>query len=133
MEKGLQAVLDLLRAALLSLRAVYLFGSAAAGRLRDESDIDLAVLADRPLASSERLDLSARCARLLSRDVDLVDLYGASPVLLFQVLEGGQVLYRRDDTELAHFETTALARYCAWNEERRELVDDIVTRGSIHG
>lgn len=132
MEPDVALAIDELRAALPDLRAVYLFGSAAADVLREDSDIDLAVLAGRPMTLRDRLELGARCALRLYREVDLVDLFNATPVLLRQVLESGRLVYARSEPEVAQFETTALSRYCAWNEERRGLIDDILTRGSIY-
>ena len=62
----------------LSPDAVYLFGSAGEGRLRPDSDVDLAVLVSNPMAPAQRWALTAQLADLVRRDVDLVDLRRAS-------------------------------------------------------
>jgi predicted nucleotidyltransferase len=50
----------------------YLFGSAARGQERPNSDIDLLVKFDRPIKLVEQLDLMVRLSRLAGRDVDVV-------------------------------------------------------------
>ena len=57
-------------------REVYVFGSAATGRLREGSDIDLAVAG---LPPERFLEAMGRAARALRRPVDLVDLDEANP------------------------------------------------------
>jgi len=53
----------------LGLQAVYVFGSAARGDMTSESDVDLAVLADRSLDPVARWHIQERIAAKLGRDV----------------------------------------------------------------
>lgn len=57
-------------------REVYVFGSAANDRLREDSDVDLAVAG---LPPERFLEAMGRAARALHRPVDLVDLDEANP------------------------------------------------------
>lgn len=57
-------------------REVYLFGSAASGDLREDSDIDLAVAGLPPERFFEAL---GDAADILGRPLDLVDLDEATP------------------------------------------------------
>ncbi|OGA49743.1 MAG: hypothetical protein A3G25_05390 [Betaproteobacteria bacterium RIFCSPLOWO2_12_FULL_63_13] len=81
-----------------------LFGSAARGELRAASDI--AVAAERPLASEMRYRIIQAIAAVGGRPVDLVDLKTARGVLLARALQGrelfcdsvrakGEALFRR--------------------------------------
>lgn len=103
------SALERLRATLERSRAVrlaYLFGSAARGDDRDGSDVDVAALLDDPSARDclhERLELAA------GREVDLVLLDRAPPLLLAQILREGAVLVSRDEGERAAFEVRARA------------------------
>jgi predicted nucleotidyltransferase len=115
------------------LIAVYLFGSRARGDARPGSDVDVAVLAARPLGAGTRFAVQEELARLLGRDVDLVDLRAASAVMRVQVLEHGEVLYSDTSGRRAAFEMLALAGYARLNEERRAIIDDVRARGSVHG
>lgn len=125
------AILSRLRQTVPGLLAVYQFGSTATGTARADSDLDLAVLAGEPLPFEIRLSLIGELSEIARREVDLVDLRRVLIVLVRQVLEDGRLLYARDNTAVAHFETTALARYCALNEERREVIEAITARGSV--
>jgi predicted nucleotidyltransferase len=102
--------------------AVYLFGSAAAGRLRPDSDVDLALLPSGPLQASARLALQNDLAELLGRDVHLVDLSSASSVLAKEVIAGGRVIAMNDPRRRAEFEMYALSDYARLNEERAPVL-----------
>ncbi|MEZ5486120.1 MAG: nucleotidyltransferase domain-containing protein [Steroidobacteraceae bacterium] len=72
------------------------FGSAADDRLRPDSDVDVAVLADAPLSTARRQALIAQLAEEFGRPVDLVDMRTAGPVVLGEVLAKGRRLVCRD-------------------------------------
>lgn len=78
------------------VQAVYVFGSRAARTERPDSDLDLAVLAARPLGPVERFDAQGALAAHLHLDVDLVDLRSASTVMRAEVLRTGTVLLDPD-------------------------------------
>jgi uncharacterized protein len=115
------------------VRTIYLFGSAAEGRLRADSDVDLAVLAAGPIAPELLFDTAETCARHLGREVDLVDLQTAPLVLQAQIVGRGRRLAGLGDPrEAAFFENQVMSRYCAFIEERGPLMDEVVRRRSIH-
>lgn len=89
-----------------AVRLAYLFGSIARGDDRDDSDVDLAVLLD-DRSCRDRLQEELEAAA--GRDVDLLLLEGAPPLLLAEVLREGSVLVRRDEDERAEFELRARA------------------------
>ncbi len=129
----LSALIDILRRELPDLHAVYLFGSAATGDLRPESDVDLAVLLPSILPPLRRWEIQETLAATLGRNVDLVDLRSASTVLKAQIITTGVVAYDPAWTERAFFEATQLSAYARLQEERRGILEDIHARGSIHG
>jgi len=76
----------------------YLFGSQAEGGVMPLSDIDLAVLFPYSVMRPERFDRQLRlisdCGRLFRRDdVDVVVLNDAPPLLTFEVVRHGKMLY----------------------------------------
>ncbi|HKV10967.1 MAG TPA: nucleotidyltransferase domain-containing protein [Thermoanaerobaculia bacterium] len=75
---------SLLRAA--GAREVYLFGSMAEGREREDSDVDLAVSGLPPEIFYATM---ARLSNLFERDVDLVDLDDPSPFVAYLKEKGG--------------------------------------------
>ena len=128
-----EAALGHLRAALPGLQALYLFGSAASGEARPGSDLDLALLADRPLAADERFDLEQDLALLLGREVDLVDLLAASTVMRMQVISTGRLLWEANRYRRELFEVTVYSAYARLNEERRGILEDIRREGRVYG
>jgi predicted nucleotidyltransferase len=75
------------------LLVVILYGSQAAGCAHSGSDVDLAVLYDKPLTFDHRCELMGRLEKALKAEVDLVDLYSLHGVILKQILTKGRVLY----------------------------------------
>lgn len=115
-----------------SIRAIYLFGSWGTPNARPESDIDLAVLASRPLPEKTRWALAQELALLASRDVDLLDLLSASTVMRFQIVAHGRRVYCADEAVCANFESWVFSAYARFNEERREILQDIRQRGRVY-
>jgi predicted nucleotidyltransferase len=122
-----------LRRAVAGLAAVYRFGSSADGSEHRSSDTDIALLAQRPLAPAVRFSLQERLASLLKRDVDLVDLAAASPVMAIQVIGHGQVILDAHPVERGLFEDRVLGAYARLNEERRGILARIREEGTVYG
>lgn len=74
------------------LDALWVYGSAATGTAGPRSDLDLAGLFRGRPAPEDVLDAAAELAGHLGRDVDLVDLDRATPILAMQVLRHGRLL-----------------------------------------
>lgn len=113
--------------------AIYRFGTADTSDQRPDSDLDLAVLPAHPLDSVFRWELAQELATLAHRDVDLVDLLSASTVMRAQVIARGERLFCGDERACATFEDYAFSAYARLNEERREILKDIVERGTVYG
>lgn len=69
-----------------------LFGSAARGQERPDSDVDLAVAAGCALTAEEKMALVEALAERTGRPIDLVDLRTAPEPLLGQILRHGRRL-----------------------------------------
>ncbi len=74
------------------LDALWLFGSEAVGSAGPFSDIDLAGLFRSRLSALDLLEARHVLGALLGRDVDLVDLERASPIVAMQVFRHGRLL-----------------------------------------
>ncbi len=83
------------------LKMAILYGSATNGKMRVDSDVDIAILLDRPLSADKKMELVARLERELQRDVDLVDLFFLNGTILRQVLIKGRVLIQKKRGALA--------------------------------
>ena len=72
------------------------FGSVAQGRERADSDLDIAVAADKPLTAVEKMDIITALAEQTGRPVDLIDLNGVAEPLLGQIVRHGRRLLGSD-------------------------------------
>lgn len=90
--------------------AAYLFGSLVQKRAHPRSDIDVAVLLtlmDSEAAFYRRLRLMEQLRPYADREVDVIVLNDAPPLLQNQVLQYGQLLYERDRAARVEFEVRA--------------------------
>jgi predicted nucleotidyltransferase len=93
------------------LKLAILYGSAATGKMRSGSDVDIALLFDSPLGAERKMELISRLESELQRDVDLVDLFDLSGTILKQVLHKGRVLVQTQSGAL-----TGLVRKMIYNQ-----------------
>lgn len=91
------------------LALVVLFGSAARGRVRPDSDVDVAVLTDS--AADLESAFLALAPVFMTERLDLVDLRRAGPLLAFQVARSGLLLYERSPGAFRQFQSLASRRY----------------------
>ena len=129
----IESLIERLRAETPGLLAVYRFGSWGTPDERADSDVDIAVLAETPLAPEHCWDIAQRLAVRLGRDVDLVDLRGASTVLAARIVSQGERLFCSEETVCEAWEDYVYAAYARLNEERRAIIRDIEARGSVYG
>lgn len=115
---------EIILAALAPFRpaAIYFFGSAATGRERPDSDLDLAFLPSAPVEPLARFEASQALADGLRREVDLVDLSTATTVMAKEVIRTG-ILISESMPALRHdFEMRTLSDYARLNEERQPVL-----------
>lgn len=91
---------EVLRAEL-GLKLAIIYGSTATGKMRPNSDVDIALLFDHPLDAEQKMTLMSRLESELGRDVDLVDLFALNGTILKQVLTKGRVLIQTTSGALA--------------------------------
>jgi len=72
------------------------FGSVASGQAHAQSDLDLAVIAAKPLQAAEKIQIIEALALATGRPVDLVDVHFAPQPLLGQVLKHGRRILGSD-------------------------------------
>jgi predicted nucleotidyltransferase len=78
------------------IRFAVVFGSMARGTETPDSDLDVAVQADRPLTPEQRISITEALALVFNRPIDLIDVRTVGQPLLYQIIAGGiQVLGAR--------------------------------------
>jgi len=96
--------------------AGYLFGSQAEGRRTGLSDIDIAVLLPENIPRDNYFDLRLQMTLdlmeiLHENDIDVIILNETPPLLKYQVIVKGKVLYCRDELARNSFEVRAILEY----------------------
>ena len=75
------------------IKLAFLIGSFAKGTARKDSDVDVAILFERHPGVTDVSGLKEKLLLLLKKDVDLVVLDAAGPVMKMQVLKSGILLH----------------------------------------
>ena len=82
------------------LKLAFLYGSAVNGKMRPDSDVDIAVLFDHPLGAGQKMALGACFEEALLKTIDLVDLFSLSGTILKQILCEGRVVVKKNTEDL---------------------------------
>lgn len=116
--------------------AVYLFGSAAEGRMHGESDIDLAIVPRSPDARARRLDILTDLARLGFCNVDLVFLDTDDIVLKYEAVRLNRIVYQTDDFDPGEMYSRVVRQYLdflPYLEVQRRAYKERILHGSGRG
>jgi predicted nucleotidyltransferase len=107
----------------LSPKLIYIFGSMVKNRVRNDSDIDIAILTEKQIDEYKLYMISQKLADELKREVDIVDLKNASTVFKAEILRNGKLIYNSDNQEKMHFQLGILQDYVFLNERRQEIIN----------
>lgn len=114
----------------MSLRLLILYGSYASGDATEESDIDLAFIADEEMdAYRVRVKLASELAALMHvESVDLVDLKSVDDVFRFVIVSTGSIIFQEGDFD--PYLDLAYTKYLQLNDDRREILENYSERFS---
>jgi len=106
--------------------SAYVLGSAAEGRMRADSDLDIAVLAagGTGIPPADLLELSAKLSLAAGRTVDLGVLSAKNLIYASQVLLKGMRFFCRDAFAADLAAATLLGLAVQFHFERKEVVDE---------
>jgi len=117
------------------VQAVYLFGSYGTDQAWADSDVDIAVLLPHEKSSEAGCllmsDLRFELERLLGKGVDLINLRQVPTVLQKEIVMADRRIEQADEYAADEFEMLTLSYYQKLNEERREILDEILASGRI--
>ena len=125
------ALVELLRAELSGVLAVYLFGSQASGLANDDSDTDIAVLVAGYSDPVTLFELAGKLGDIVRTPVDLVDFRAATTVLQAQILNEGRALWRAH-SDVESYEAGVLRDKYDLDIRRQAQLDEIKERGSVY-
>ncbi len=110
---------------------VFVFGSVMRGRQGPESDVDVAVLFEKVPTAHRLQSLRDDLSGLLGRDVDIVVLNTASPIVRMQVLKHGTLVHRASESIFTSFFVRTVSEYYDLKQIRKQCEEEIL-RGRIY-
>mgnify|MGYP006303244411 CR=1 FL=1 len=113
------------------IAAAYVLGSAVTGRLRHDSDIDIALLPmdEQGISMQERLGLAGELAARLKMPVDIGVITARNLVYAREAIMNGRriLTLHKDHTEAA--ETRLLGSYLTFRQDRKAVEDSYRATG----
>jgi len=109
----------------------FLFGSFASKHIRPSSDVDIGIFFRTVPDVYATNDLIEKLSSLLQREVDLIVLNHASPVLKMQVLKTGMLIYVSDRKYFHQFFVDRVNQYDDLKRIRKNCEDSIL-KGRIY-
>ena len=89
----------------------YIFGSYAKGNIRKDSDIDIAIYLKDNIYTYEYLDMKMELSEVLKREVDLVILNDATPLLKYEIYRNNILLFAHDKSMENRYKVKTLFEY----------------------
>jgi len=89
----------------------FIFGSYVKGRDKRESDLDVAVFFNNPPEGLDLLGYINKLSDILEKDVHLIVLNNASPMLRHQVVKYGIRLIKKDESLYTRFREKTMTDY----------------------
>lgn len=119
-----------------NLQGIYLFGSSMTDNEWPDSDVDIALLL--PPDSSGHTgnlamsDCAGELARVLGKEVDLLNARTVSTVFRKEIVTTGRLLYCTDRYAVDEFEMLTLSFYQKLNEERHGIIEAALASGRFY-
>lgn len=118
-----------------SCQAIYLFGSFGTSHQAAESDVDIALLFSPQESKAIKLIQFSDCQQqlcvLLKKEVDLINLRSVSTVFQNEIITEGRLIDCQDERATDEFEMLVLSLYQKLNEERKEILEEIIQSGKV--
>lgn len=94
------------------IKLAYVLGSAVSGRVKPDSDFDLAVVVDdvTKITYDQIYKLVSSLSFPKNLDLSIVDK-NSSPLFLFQITSTGRCVYKKSDNEKVSFESFVMKNY----------------------
>lgn len=132
----IQCIIDRTLLSFPSVQAIYCFGSQIEGLTHKNSDVDVGLLLPHeeakrtgPLAFSDlRWELEDHFKTL----VDIINIRLVNVVFRKEIVMTGSRIYNGTPLETDIFEMLTLSFYQKLNEERKEIIDELVRTGRAY-
>ncbi len=102
------------------LSLVVLFGSQVSGKTHAKSDTDIAYMSETQMKPYDVAKMQLELIQYLKiRNIELIDLHNAPPLLLREIARQSIALYEKDQSRFARLKIYAIKRYM----EAKPLLD----------
>jgi len=101
--------------------AIYLFGSYAKGEQTPMSDVDIAVILNKPTPESE-----AEIGSLASPEIDIVLFHRLPLRIKFEVFKHGKELFVRDEERLLEIKLEVMREYLDTSPMYRRISSEVL-------
>jgi predicted nucleotidyltransferase len=110
--------------------SVHLFGSQVKGYANEKSDVDCAILFERDsiLKPLDLIELRESLSSVLHKEVDLVCLNTASPIISMQIYKHGKVIINNNSKLYAKYIINLFTDYCDLKILRKPMENAILNR-----
>jgi predicted nucleotidyltransferase len=109
----------------------FVYGSYASKRISPSSDVDIGILFKTIPPMDAINDITEALSSILTREVDLVILNQASPILKMQILKNGILLYASKRKYFHQFYTDTVNQYDDLKRIRKKCEENIL-KGRIY-
>ena len=117
------------------VQAIYFSGTYGTDDQWTDSDVDIALLLKHQQAKKVGTlvmsDLRFELERLLEKDVDLINLRRVPTVLQKEIVAADRRIHTADEYAADEFEMLTISYYQKLNEERSEILKEIMTSGRV--
>ena len=116
------------------IAAVYLFGSHAKKKTTKTSDVDIAVFFEPNAIPDFRkqLEMKEDLTSLLKKEVDLLVMNTANPIVRHQVFKYGKILFLNNPSKVNAFFVQSLMEYDDIQRVRR-VIEKNILKGRVYG
>lgn len=121
-----------------SINLLIIFGSYASDMFNEESDVDIAIMAENPYKILKtQKKLVGELSRLFEyRDIDLILLNHADPLLRFIIARKGKLVYEKEKGFFNIFKVRAMSEH---NDAQKfykldkQFLEQYIERGILYG
>lgn len=96
----------------------YIFGSYVQGKIREDSDIDIAIYLEDNIDTETYLEIKMDLTKICKRQIDLIMLNNATPLLKYEIYKNNILLFSRDKSIETNYKVRTLFEY---NDIKRYL------------
>jgi predicted nucleotidyltransferase len=96
----------------------YIFGTFAQDKMRVDSDIDIAIYLNSKIDIDKYLEIKADLSEICKKEIDLIILNEATPLLKYQIYKNNIPLFTRDKGAETKYKIKTLFEY---NDMKRYL------------